>query len=332
VLMSGDWIPVGLPARIRALGARTALISLGGATEASIWSVLFPIGEVDPEWKSIPYGRPMANQTFQVLDERLEPCPDWVAGELCIGGAGLARGYWKDEERTRGSFVIHPRTGERLYRTGDLGRWRPDGNLELLGRVDLQVKIQGYRVELGEVEAALARHPAVRDAVVTAVGEAKGHKRLVAWWVARETHRRAVEPAELRAWLESRLPDYMVPHLYVPLESLPLTANGKVDRKSLPAPEPPRRRREDHSPEPRTPTEQRMAHLWETVLETSGIGLRDDLFALGGDSMLALRLLAEIEKDFGCRLPLAALFQEATVERLAALVEGCPAEVLSTGS
>jgi acyl-coenzyme A synthetase/AMP-(fatty) acid ligase/acyl carrier protein len=329
VMMSGDWIPVGLPGRIRNLqrgGSIVELISMGGATEASIWSILFPIGEVDPEWRSIPYGRPMTNQTFQVLDERLDPCPDWVPGQLYIGGLGLARGYWKDEARTRASFITHPRTGERLYRTGDLGRWLPDGNIEFLGREDLQVKIQGYRVELGEIEAVLARHPGVRDAVVAAVGEARGHKRLVAWYVAGylPDNRRRIGAAELRAWLEARLPDYMVPLLYVPLDALPLTANSKVDRKALPSPESTRQVRDDGDngfAAPRTPTEQAMARLWEAVLGVPRVGLYDELFELGGDSMLALRLLAEIEKELGCRLPLAAFFQEATVASLAALVE-----------
>ena len=326
VMMSGDWIPVGLPGRIQALegGSAAELISMGGATEASIWSILFPIGEVDPAWKSIPYGRPMTNQTFEVLDERLFPCPDWVPGHLYIGGSGLARGYWKDEARTRASFVVHPRTGERLYRTGDLGRWLPDANIEFLGREDLQVKIQGYRVELGEIEAVLARHPGVRDAVVAAVGEARGHKRLVAWYVTGSfpDNRRHVEGAELRAWLEARLPDYMVPILYVPLEALPLTANGKVDRKALPSPEASRLTdRDSRFAAPRTPTEHTMARLWETVLGVPRVGIHDELFELGGDSMLALRLLAEIEKELGCRLPLAVFFQEATVARLAALVD-----------
>jgi amino acid adenylation domain-containing protein len=328
VMMSGDWIPVGLPGRIRALGvsgaggAAVEVISLGGATEASIWSIAYPIGEVDPSWKSIPYGRPMTNQTFEVLDERLDPCPDWVPGQLYIGGAGLARGYWKDEARTRASFPVHPRTGQRLYRTGDLGRWLPDGNIEFLGREDLQVKIQGYRVELGEVEAVLARHPGVRDAVVAAVGERQGHKRLVAWYVA-DSRRTpgTIEATELRAWLEARLPDYMVPHLYVPLEALPLTANGKVDRKALPSPDASRPVRDERFSAPRTPTERTLARLWETVLSVPRVGLHDELFELGGDSMLALRLLAEIEKELGCRLPLAAFFQEATVARLAALVD-----------
>jgi len=316
VMLSGDWIPVSLPGRLRHL-SRAELISLGGATEASIWSVVFPIGEVDPAWRSIPYGRPLANQTLHVLDSRLDPCPDWVPGQLYLGGIGLARGYWKDEARTRESFLVHPRTGERLYRTGDRGRWLPDGNVELLGREDLQIKIQGYRVEPGEIETALARHPAVREAVVTAVGEPRGHKRLVAYVVLRHP----AEPAELRAWLEARLPDYMVPHLYVPLAKLPLTANGKVDRRALPAPEP--ARRPSRAPAaPRTPTEARMARLWEEVLGVSPVGLGDELFSLGGDSLLALRLLDAIEREMGRRLPLAALFQEATVEKLAELVDG----------
>ncbi|HYH46661.1 MAG TPA: non-ribosomal peptide synthetase, partial [Thermoanaerobaculia bacterium] len=329
VMLSGDWIPVSLPDRLRRLspeGSRAELISLGGATEASIWSVLFPIGEVDPAWKSIPYGRPMANQTLHVLDARLDPTPDWVAGQLYLGGAGLAVGYWKDEARTRASFVVHPRTGERLYRTGDLGRWLPDGNVELLGREDLQVKIQGYRVEPGEIETALVRHPAVREAVVTAMGEARGHKRLVAYIVLRHTPEapKASERRELRAWLEARLPDYMVPHLYVPVEALPLTANGKVDRKALPAPELARRpsgAASGAARPPRTGTETRMARLWEEVLGVSPVGLDEELFALGGDSLLALRLLDAIEKDLGRRLPLGALFQEATVEKLAVLVD-----------
>ncbi len=323
VMLSGDWIPVPLPDRLRALGSRAELISLGGATEASIWSVLFPVKKVDPAWRSIPYGRPMANQTLHVLDTRLDPSPDWVPGQIYLGGVGLALGYWKDEAKTRASFIVHPRTGERLYRTGDLGRWLPEGNVELLGREDLQVKIQGYRVEPGEIEAVLAMHPAVREAVVTAVGKARGHKRLVAYVVLRHPSGTA-EPPELRAWLEARLPGYMVPHLYVPVAALPLTANGKVDRKALPAPEPARRPSRpltSGSDRLRTGTETRMARLWEEVLGVSPVGLDEELFALGGDSLLALRLLDAIERELGRRLPLGALFQEATVAKLAALVE-----------
>jgi len=179
VMMSGDWIPVRLPDRIRALAPAAERYSLGGATEASIWSILYPIGEVPPEWTSIPYGQPMDNQTFHVLDHRLAPRPDWVPGELHIGGVGLARGYWRDPEKTRAAFLEIP-GGERLYRTGDLGRYLPSGDVEILGREDLQVKVQGYRIELGEIEAALEQHPAVRAGVVVALGEKRGAKSLVA--------------------------------------------------------------------------------------------------------------------------------------------------------
>jgi amino acid adenylation domain-containing protein len=183
VFLSGDWIPVTLSDRIKGIVGGVQVIGLGGATEASIWSILYPIETVDPAWKSIPYGMPMVNQRFHVLNEALELCPIWVPGQLHIGGMGLAKGYWRDEERTSASFISHPRTGERLYRTGDLGRYLPDGNIEFLGREDLQVKLQGYRIELGEIEAALTQHPAVRVAVVTAVEEQQGKKRMVAYVV-----------------------------------------------------------------------------------------------------------------------------------------------------
>ena len=184
VLLSGDWIPVSLPDSLRAAVPKAKLISLGGATEASIWSILYPVGRVAPEWTSIPYGRPMANQRFHVLDRALEPCPTWVPGELYIGGIGLALGYLSDPERTTERFIEHPRTGERLYRTGDWGRWRTDGNIEFLGRRDQQVKINGFRVELGEIEYALERHPDVRQAAVVAIGERE--KRLMAHVVLRD--------------------------------------------------------------------------------------------------------------------------------------------------
>lgn len=183
VLLSGDWIPLSLPGRLRGVAPGAEVISLGGATEASIWSILYRIGEVEGGWRSIPYGRPLANQSWQVLDEGLRARPVWVAGQLYIGGRGLARGYWREEERTRASFIVHPETGERLYRTGDVGRYLPDGNLEFLGRQDTQVKIRGHRIELEEIEAVLGQHEGVRAGVVGVVGEGGASKRLVAYVV-----------------------------------------------------------------------------------------------------------------------------------------------------
>ena len=241
VLMSGDWIPVTLPERIRALAAsardRAArpprIISLGGATEASIWSILYPIERVDPRWKSIPYGRAMVNQTFHVLDEELEPRPVWVPGMLHIGGIGLAQGYWHAEEKTKASFIVHPRTGERLYRTGDLGRFLPDGNIEFLGRQDGQVKVGGHRIELGEVEANLLRHPAVQQAAVVVRQEPGGGKRLAGFVVPTPGAGVPDLSEELRRHLFSKLPDYMVPSIILALASMPVTANAKIDRKKL---------------------------------------------------------------------------------------------------
>ncbi len=183
VLLSGDWIPLDLPDRIDGIFPNAVKISMGGATEASIWSIIYPFERVKPDWKSVPYGRPMINQRFHVLDSSGNPRPDWVPGELYIGGEGLARGYWGDEEKTRQRFIVHPHTGERLYRTGDLGRWLPEGVVEFLGREDFQVKIGGRRIELGEIEHAIARHPDVREAVVNAVGERMGAKQLLAYLI-----------------------------------------------------------------------------------------------------------------------------------------------------
>ncbi|WP_315833558.1 non-ribosomal peptide synthetase [Bradyrhizobium prioriisuperbiae] len=178
VMLSGDWIPVSLPDAFRSQVSNSTVISVGGATETSINAVLYHIGRVEPDWPSIPWGKPMANQTAWILSPSLEPCPTYVAGEIHVGGVGLAQGYWRDEEQTQQRFILHPRTGERLYRTGDWGRWLPSGDIEFLGRRDQQVKVHGYRVELGEIEAVLERHADVQQAVVVAVGERE--KRLVA--------------------------------------------------------------------------------------------------------------------------------------------------------
>ncbi|MGI5519987.1 amino acid adenylation domain-containing protein [Micromonospora sp. CA-259024] len=206
-LLSGDWIPVGLPGRVRALHPGIEVISLGGATEASIWSIVYPIGEVPADWTRIPYGKPLANQTMHVHDATLEPCPVWTVGEIYIGGAGVARGYWADPERTAERFLVHPRTGERLYRTGDMGRYLPGGDIEFLGRQDSQVKINGYRIELGEITAALRRDPGVAEAVVDVdVNPATGRRQLVAHVVPASGDTAASGPAvdRLAVWRHVR--------------------------------------------------------------------------------------------------------------------------------
>ncbi|MFI6099320.1 amino acid adenylation domain-containing protein [Lentzea sp. NPDC051213] len=313
VMMSGDWIPVPLPDRIRKLVPDADLYSLGGATEASIWSILHPIGEVDLSAPSIPYGKPMRNQRFHVLDDAMRPCPTWVPGHLHIAGAGLARGYLGDEQKTAASFVTHPQTGERLYRTGDLGRYLPDGTIEFLGREDFQVKVNGYRVELGEIEVALSRCPGVRASVVAAIGDRQGPKRLVGYVVAEPGFE--LSGAELRGILREELPEYLVPPHVLVLDELPLTANGKVDRTTLPAPESYGASGEGVAP--RDEIERLIAGIWEDFFSGSKITVTSDFFVLGGDSLLAVRLMARIRATTGISLPLATLFDNSTIERLA---------------
>ncbi|MFO0724753.1 MAG: amino acid adenylation domain-containing protein [Myxococcota bacterium] len=229
VMLSGDWIPVSLPDRISSLFPGTKVISLGGATEASIWSCIYPIEAVDPSWTSIPYGRALRRQSFHVLDDGQRPVPAGEVGELYIGGAGVALGYLGDEAKTKERFVPGPLGLGRLYRTGDLGRFTDRGDMEFLGRRDLQVKIRGFRVEISEVETALALHPAVADSAVAARGAPGTEKELIAHYVPRSK----VETQELLSFLRARLPDYMVPQHFVEHERLPLNDNGKIDRSRL---------------------------------------------------------------------------------------------------
>jgi amino acid adenylation domain-containing protein len=317
VLMSGDWIPVGLPDRIRALVEDVQVCSLGGATEAAIWSILYPIEAVDPRWTSIPYGKPMVNQRFHVLNELLEPCPAGVAGQLFIAGVGLARGYWRDDDKTARSFVVHPRTAARLYRTGDLGRYLPDGNLEFLGREDFQVKVNGFRVELGEIEAALEQHPAVAQAVATAVGEATA-RRLVGHVVPRPGA--APTASQLREFLLSKLPAYLVPGSFVVVPALPLSANGKVDRAALVAPDaapiaaPGRSSARGVA---KRPMVARLERLIARVLEIDTIDPEANLFDLGVSSLEMIRIANLLQQDLGSRPPIDALYRYPTLEGLA---------------
>jgi amino acid adenylation domain-containing protein len=324
-LLSGDWIPVTLPKRLMAVAPHTKAVSLGGATEASIWSVVRPIDDVSPDWSSIPYGRPMANQGIHVLDGAMEPCPIWVAGELYISGVGLAVGYWRDPERTSKSFVIHPKTNERLYRTGDIGRWLPEGEIEFLGREDLQVKIQGHRIELGEIEAKLLEHPNIRHAVVSAVGERHKAKRLMACAVC------AIEmsDAELRQFLMGVLPAYMIPTQFVFLPALPLTPNGKVDRKALPVLDV--TAGELDFVATRSPLERMVARIWEDVLALDHqVGIHDNFFDLGGDSLLGTQVVVRLQQALNITLPLKVLFEFPTIASLMELGQRSNSESVAT--
>jgi amino acid adenylation domain-containing protein len=317
-MMSGDWIPLGLPDQIRRILPRVNVVSLGGATEASIWSILFPIGKVDPNWKSVPYGKAMRNQSFHVMNRDLAPCPTWVPGQLYIGGVGLAKGYLHDEQKTNASFIVNPVNGERLYRTGDLGRFLPDGNIEFLGREDFQVKVQGYRIELGEIEARLQEYPGVDLCVVIVREDTPREKRLVGYVVAKPGM--SIDSAEVREHLRTKLPEYMVPAAIITLDRFPLTPNGKVDRKALPAPARSSAEAGSTPAVSRDSLDLQLIKLWEKVLHVRPIGLRDNFFDLGGNSLVAVRLFSEMRKLFGRGFPLSVLFQAPTVEKLADII------------
>jgi amino acid adenylation domain-containing protein len=324
-LLSGDWIPLALPRSLEGIDA----ISLGGATEASIWSIFHRIGRIDPAWRSVPYGQPLENQRWFVLDDALDDQPDWVTGQLYIGGIGLARGYWGDPDKTRASFITHPSTGERLYRTGDYGRYMGDATIEFLGRQDAQVKLQGFRVELGEIEHCVRSHPEVDECCIVvrdvrASGRAAAeHKRgvehrFLVGYVVPKPGARPVE-AELRAHLRAKLPEYMVPTRIMTLERMPLSQNGKVDRGALPEVDAEVTRSTELAAEA-TPTEQAVAALWAGVLglSASQVPPHTNFFDLGGNSLLLITVARELGVQLQRTVSLAQLFQNTTVHALAA--------------
>ncbi|MFZ0922507.1 MAG: amino acid adenylation domain-containing protein, partial [Candidatus Acidiferrales bacterium] len=292
------------------------LLNAYGPTETTITATVFEVapgpGENTTDQR-VPIGRPLANRAIYILDHHNNPAPIGVAGQMHIGGVSLARGYLNRPELTAEKFIPDPfsaEPGARMYKTGDLARYRPDGNIEFLGRADHQVKIRGFRIELGEIEAVLGQHPAVREAVVLAREDAPGEKRLVAYVVAEST----VE--ELRGFLKEQLPEHMVPAVFVLLDALPLLSNGKIDRRALPAPDRSRPGLEKSYVAPRDDLELQLTRIWEEVLRVRPIGVRDNFFELGGHSLLAIRLFALIEIRLGRKLPLTAVFQGATVEHL----------------
>ncbi|MGW3133599.1 amino acid adenylation domain-containing protein [Streptomyces sp. NPDC001123] len=332
VMLSGDWIPVDLPDLIRGRCPRAEVISMGGATEASIWSVFHRVGPRLPDWSSVPYGRPLAGQEMHVLDESMIPRPTWVPGDLYIGGRGVALGYLHDPELTDTKFMRHPVWGTRLYRTGDRARWRPGGLLEFLGRDDLQVKINGNRIELGEIEAALAAHPQVEDAVVTAPSVG-GDRVLVAHVVpVPEEGAQANQPAvpsidtgSLRDHLRRSLPAAMVPGTIVAIPRMPLTSNGKIDRDRLTrdaAAAAAQGREPDTGAGPALdhPLERELAEIWSTVLECTVDNALANFFALGGDSLLAVRVLSLVNESHGTSMTMGDLFEAPTVGQFASRV------------
>jgi amino acid adenylation domain-containing protein len=320
VMCGGEALPPQVVMRFQhRSGAK--LYNVYGPTEAIIDSTYWLCEGVGAH-STIPIGRPIPNARVYILDEAFRPLPIGVPGNLHIGGVSLARGYFNRPELTAEQFVPNPfseEPGARLYKTGDLARYLPDGNIEFLGRVDHQVKIRGFRIELGEIEAALDQHPAVREAVVLAREDTPGEKRLVAYVVAEQ------EPlpttTDLRSFLKEKLPEHMVPALFVLLDAMPLMPNGKVDRRALPAPDRTRPEVGKAFVAPRTPTEELLSEIWAQVLDIERVGIYDNFFDLGGHSLLATQVVSRIREAFQVELPLRRLFEVPTVTGLAESIE-----------
>lgn len=320
-MLSGDWIPLPLAEWIRTNLPHVELYSLGGATEASIWSIIHLIGPPLPDWPSVPYGKPLSNQTFHALDQDLQTCPDWVTGDLFIGGSGLAIGYHEDQAKTKERFIHHPQTGERLYWTGDLGRYRPGGLIEFLGREDTQIKIRGYRIELSEVEAALVAHPAVISAAAVVSGSGDTMDSYIGAFVQVNPSERDIASVDIETliqWVDEHVPSYMVPRRLEFVEVLPLTENGKIDRNAI----------QDwisqntikssgEIDESFDQLESNLADIWMEILGLESVGKYDDFFQIGGDSLLVSQMTTSLQARIpeAGRLPFPQIMRQMLHQR-----------------
>ncbi|MEO5960495.1 MAG: amino acid adenylation domain-containing protein [Opitutaceae bacterium] len=321
LVAGGDTLSVRHVARALEKLPRTQLINGYGPTENTTFTCCHRIAASPRDGRSVSIGRPIANTQVFILDAQRQLVPMGVPGELYAGGDGLARGYLNRPDLTSEKFVTHPfcaEPGARLYRTGDLARWLPDGSIDFLGRGDRQVKIRGFRVEPAEVEAVLATHPAVKECAVVPRELAPGEKSLAAYIVPRQMP--MLRAAEWRKFLEAKIPDHAVPSTFVSVGKLPLSSNGKIDLAALPAPDGSRPELASDFIAPRDPVEHQLAEIWQEVLGVEPIGIHDRFFDLGGHSLLAVRMVAQLERKFGKKLPLAAVFQHRTIEHLARLL------------
>lgn len=318
VFMSGDWIPVQLPDGIKSFFPNAEVISLGGATEGTVWSNYYPIREVGKMWNSIPYGKPITNNYFYILDDNKQPVPNGVAGELYIGGIGVARGYANDIEKTNYSFVKDPFNkdlGGMMYRTGDLGRMLPSGDMEFLGRKDHQVKIRGFRVELGEIESVLSKYPSINSCVVGVFTD-KNSNELCAYYVKNQD----VTIPELRNYLKESLPVYMIPHYFIELDKIPLTSNGKIDRKALPQP----LKNENASVEyvaPKSDLELIIIEIWQSILGIEKVGVYDDCFERGANSLHVGAFINRVHKKINILLTIQEVFTNPIISDIILLLK-----------
>jgi amino acid adenylation domain-containing protein len=320
LLLGGEALSWELVDRISQTNPACKIINHYGPTETTVGSLTFGVkpNEVSTHSLTVPIGQPIANTSVYILDRHLKPVPTGVAGELYIGGAGLADGYLNQPIETAARFVLNPfsdKPDARLYRTGDLARYLPEGDIEFLGRIDHQVKVRGFRVELAEIETVLLMHNEVREAVVVAEAATTENQRLVGYVVASASKPPGID--ELRTFLGRRLPAYMIPSTFVFLKTMPLTPNGKIDRASLPSPDDARPGLQRLFVAPRTPIEKELAGIWAELLKLNEVGVEDSFFELGGHSLLATQVVSRMRKTFNCEIPLRSLFESPTIAQLA---------------
>jgi surfactin family lipopeptide synthetase A len=312
----------------RLLEADPCLYNFYGPTETTVWSTM---QELRLPGEQITIGRPIANTRTYLLDKNLQPVPVGVAAEIYIAGDGVTRGYLKQPDLTQAKFLPDPFVQDqsaRMYRTGDMGRYLPDGRIQFLGRSDHQVKVRGFRIELGEIESVLLQQDTVEAAVVTVREDFTNDRRLVAYVVAARGS--TMNKSDLRTALRQRLPDYMVPSVVVLLDNLPLSSNGKVDRRALPAPEDRDRERTNESETPASSTERQVAAIWSEVLRHNHLGLHDNFFELGGHSLMATQVISRIRMQFSCELPLRTLFEHPTIAGLAQILDAGKVDAIET--
>ncbi|MRN57175.1 non-ribosomal peptide synthetase [Paenibacillus monticola] len=319
VLLSGDWIPLNLPERIKSIFYDCKVISLGGATEAAIWSIYFPVEEVDSKWNSIPYGYPLSNQSYYVLNYEEELCPIGVKGDLYIGGTGLAKEYLFNPAKMQESFINHERYG-KLYKTGDLGTMTEAGYIEFQGRNDFQIKIRGYRVELEEIEKGLLAIPDIKSAVVICAPDSRGMDALYGYFVSESK----LSVKSIVVSLEERLPDYMIPNKIMQINEIPITGNGKRDRKKLidlAEAYTQNSANEGRYKAPSNDVENTLVEVWKELLGVSQIGVEDNFFDIGGNSVLVMEMFNRIEKIYPNQLKVVDIFKYTTIHKLAGFME-----------
>lgn len=328
ILLGGEALPAALIRHLRQVFGGE-IHNMYGPTETTIWSTTCHVQHVD---STVSIGRPIANTQVYIVDAALQPVPPGEIGELFIGGDGVARGYWRRPDLTAQRFVTIPALGEqRLYRTGDLARFLPDGNIDFMGRADYQIKLRGHRIEPGEIEALLEKHSGVRQAVVVLREDREGDKRLVAYLVAESTIAKAA--TTLHAALEAKLPDYMVPSAFVFLSELPLTSNGKIDRKALLKLPPPilASAASSTDTQPANDVERIVAQVWQQALGIPAVGMNDNFFDLGAHSLTVAEAHAKLQEVLGREIPLLDLFQFTTVSALAAHLGCAQADTVASG-